>query len=72
MEGSVYAHMTRFSLAPMYDGISAFVGSHRVYLHAYMCVCISCWGVCACFHGMYGGTVVCTGVCERCERESSK
>lgn len=33
MERSVYAHMTRFSLAPMYDGFSVFVGS-------YLCVCV--------------------------------
>lgn len=57
MERSVYAHMTRVSLAPMYDGFSVFVVT---------CVCV-CTLPGECMEGQW-----CTGVCERCERESSK
>lgn len=52
MERSVCAHMTRFSLAPMYDGLSVFAGS-------YLCVCQRML-VCVAMR-MYGGTVVYRG-----------
>jgi len=34
VERSVYAHMTRFSLAPMYDWFLVLVGN-------YQCMCVS-------------------------------
>ena len=37
MERSVCAHMTRFSLAPMYDGFSVFAGS---YLCVFLCLLV--------------------------------
>lgn len=61
----MYEHMTRFSLAPMYDGFSVFVGRYlrmraRVRVSAlYLqgCVCVlprECYGGTVVFRGVYG------------------
>lgn len=47
----MYEHMTRFSLAPMYDGFSVFVGRYlRMRACVCVCVCIILAGVCVCCH----------------------
>lgn len=59
----MYEHMTRFSLAPMYDGFSVFVGRY-LRMRACVCVCLhyTCRGVCVLPRECYGGTVVFRGV----------
>lgn len=58
----MYAHMTRFSLAPMCDGFSLFVGS---YLR--VCVFLSAYATGVCCHMKCTEGQYCTGACVRCE-----